>query len=416
MEQDRTSTFNVSIGTEIHGSMVLSGDEVIQLYFVEDIFSFCMNGKLTMTDTRGMFEFGPITGNETIKIVYSSGEGESENKEWEFKIYKVSRIEQLNTGSPDTEEAIEIFFTDYMFFSLNFFRYSKAWKDKHIHEIVRDIGNNWLYAESHPQGWNEFEETNERLDYFYMPLWYPSTALSWLMKRGTGVEQNEAGYLFYNAVNGVNFVTLGKLLNNPFMQTPGLGENAEEYVFQDANPQYFNKIMNWSISGLDMIGLKFLSGSTKYGIDSMNKKFIKNEYKYSDMLEKHTLLGRSSLFPDIDNEISSFDIVGTKSDEIDAIYGNSWNKRYDLQHCFSMVVRGHEARYPGGMIKVKWDSIDKEEQGFNKHLDGNYLVKSITHIFTGHSDMSYKQKMVCIKNAYYESDVSALVSSIKNRP
>ncbi|MFW6377492.1 MAG: hypothetical protein ACOCZ5_02485 [bacterium] len=56
--------------------MVLSGDEVIQLYFVEDIFSYCMTGKMIFTDTRGLFEFGPITGNETIKIHYSRGDEE----------------------------------------------------------------------------------------------------------------------------------------------------------------------------------------------------------------------------------------------------------------------------------------------------------------------------------------------------
>ncbi len=406
--QDNTSQFTVSIGTE-NGWIVLKGDEVIQLYFVEDIFSYCMTGKLVFTDTSGIFEFGPITGNEVIQIHYSSGDSEvsgDSGKEWAFKVYKVARIDQLKEADPEKEESIEIFFADFMFFNLHFTQHSRAWKDKYIHDIVQDIGNDMLLADKHPEGWNNLEETDTELDLFYMPYWYPSTALSWLCKRAKGMVEEEAGYLFYNSINGVNFVSLGKLMNGNLMDISGMGD--AKYVFEDANPQYLNKILNWSISGIDMTALKNIAGATKLGFNSHTKSFIKKEFTYADMIDKHNVLGTKSLFPDISNEKSTYDIIGTSENEIDNLYQNAWNKRYDIQYCLSMIVRGHEDRYPGGLIEVDWRSIDDEEQKYNQHLDGVYLIKSITHVFSGYNNVPYKQRIVCMKNGYYDSDIDLL--------
>lgn len=409
--QDNTSQFSVSIGMK-DGWTVLSGDEIVQLYFVEDIFSYCMTGKMVFTDTRGMFEFGPITGNEVIRIHYSKGDDETpgdSGQEWEFKIYKVARVDQLKEADPEKEEVIEIFFADYMFFHLHFTQHSKAWKKKYIHNIVEDIGNDMLYADKHPEGWNNLEETDKEIDLFYMPYWYPSTALSWLCKRAKSRNTEESGYLFYNSIKGVNFISLGKLMEGNLMSIEGMG--TDDYVFDDANPQYFNKILNWSISGIDMTALKNIAGATKLGFDSQTKSFIKNQYTYADMVEKHNILGNYTLFPDISNENASFEIIGNSKNEIDNLYQNAWNKRYDAQHCLSMIVRGHEGRYPGGLIKVDWKSIDEEEQKYNQHLDGIYLIKSITHVFSGYNNVPYKQRMVCIKNGYYESDIDLFSAS-----
>ncbi|MFW6377493.1 MAG: hypothetical protein ACOCZ5_02490 [bacterium] len=156
--------------------------------------------------------------------------------------------------------------------------------------------------------------------------------------------------MFYNSIKGVNFVSLGKLLNGPLMSIDGMSTNG--YVFEDANPQYFNKILNWSISGIDMTSLRHIAGATKLGFNSNEKKFIKKEYTYKDMSENHYILGNNTLFADVSNKNSSYGVIGTSENEIDNLYQNAWNKRYDAQHCLSIIVRGHEGRYPGGLIKV----------------------------------------------------------------
>jgi hypothetical protein len=75
-KQENTGEFTVVLSLDI-GDVTLDASSVRQFYFIEDIFSFCVTGKIIFTDERGIFEFGPLTGNETISIVY----GEEEDTE-----------------------------------------------------------------------------------------------------------------------------------------------------------------------------------------------------------------------------------------------------------------------------------------------------------------------------------------------
>lgn len=414
--QDYTEVFSVSIIMN-ENEVVLSNDEIKQFYFIEDIFSFAMSGKLLMIDTRGLFEFGPLTGNETIRVFYNAGENqneENEEREWLFKIYKVSQIEQLSVQNPSSEEVIEIFFTDSVFFHMYNKVYSKSWRNQRISDIVKDIAENMLLINEHPEGWKFWEPSNEKLDLFYMPYWYPITAINWLMKRATGNRSKESGYCFYNSPQGACFITLGDLLNQDLMSiNPGFND---EYFFESENTNHFNKILQWSLSGLDMTSLKHLSGGTKLGINSNNKNFIKKQFNYKNQLKNNTILGEYSLFPDISNSDRSVENLGESTENmINNRYNNMWSKRYALQHCASFVLRGHENRHAGGLIKVNWPSIDEKNQIYQKHLDGIYLIKSINHILSGYKNPAYRQKIVCIKNGYDESDVETLEKGTKIR-
>jgi len=399
MTQEHTGEFTVALSMDT-GEITLDAAEIKQLYFIEDIFSFTMVGKIIIFDGRGIFEFGPLTGNEVIKVVY----GEEEEKHLSFKIYKVSKIDQVSSSTGNIE-IIELFFAEESFFMMNFFQYSRSWKEEKISDIVKFIGKHYLNIEK----WGEFEDTNEELEFFYIPFWNVNTTLLWLMKRATGSEGGEPGYLFYNNTHGANFITLESLLMNEDMMPPSNGE----YIFQDPNIVYYNKILEWSISGVDMTSLKHLSGGVKKGYYSKTKQFIHKEFEYSESVDRQTILGKKTLFPDISDKRVSYQTIG-ESDigQIDTIFHNNWNKKYAHQQCISITVRGHEDRYCGGMIEIFWPSGDIEEH-YNKHLHGKYLVKSITHIFDGHTRPTYRQKMVLIKNGYGDSDITALHSSAK---
>jgi len=41
-----------------------------QIYFIEDIFSYCMVGKMIFEDRYGIVEYGPLTGNERVIFAY----------------------------------------------------------------------------------------------------------------------------------------------------------------------------------------------------------------------------------------------------------------------------------------------------------------------------------------------------------
>ncbi|MBD3320694.1 MAG: hypothetical protein GF350_06325 [Chitinivibrionales bacterium] len=119
--QENTGEFTVSLSLDV-GEVTLDNSSIQQFYFIEDIYSFCITGKLVFHDQRGILEFGPITGNESVNVSY----GEETDIEKTFYIYKLSRIDQSAQVAPATKEVIEIFFVDQMFYQLNFFQFSKS--------------------------------------------------------------------------------------------------------------------------------------------------------------------------------------------------------------------------------------------------------------------------------------------------
>jgi hypothetical protein len=118
--QEHTREFSAAITMDA-GVVTLDNAEIKQLYFIEDIFSFALVGKIIINDNRGIFEFGPLTGNEMITLVY----GEEEENVRQFKIYKINKIDQVDTNT-ESMEAIEIFFADNMFFIMNFLQFSRS--------------------------------------------------------------------------------------------------------------------------------------------------------------------------------------------------------------------------------------------------------------------------------------------------
>lgn len=402
-KQEHTGTFSVALQLEA-GILTLDNKDIVKIYFIEDIFSFSMVGKIQFFDNIGLMEYGPITGNEKLILAY----GEEENWELVFDIFKISRVVQMSGPESGTMNMIEILFVDEMFLSLTQKKYSKSWKDEYISDIVEDISMNMLEIRL-----KQIERTNEKLPYFYIPYWTASTAINWLIKRASSFVTDTAGYLFYNNIEGTNFVTLEKLLQ----QTQILKlseEDTGEYHFEDINMFMYNKILGWSISGIDNLSLKELKGGHKLGYDFTKKELLEPSFEYSTSIKNFTLLGQKSLFKDVSDNTVDYSLEGENDIKIlSNLFHNDFIKRYCMQQCINIMVRGHERRYAGAMIEVKWPSAFLKEEHYNKNMQGLYLIKSITHQFSGRAQPYYQQKLVCMKPAYNESDYKELVSATK---
>ena len=252
IDQDpNKSEFSVSLTLDI-GEATLDNSNIKQLYFIEDIFSYTNVGKIILEDESGILEYGPLTGNEFITILY----GEDNNIQKTFKIYKINRIDQTNQNSSN-RQVMEMLFAEPMFFLMNFLQFSRSWTNTRISDIIKHIGNTYLQVNE----WGLFEQTNEKLDYFFIPYWNMNTTLSWLIKRSTSSENKQPGFCFYNNKNGTNFTTLEKLLSQKKLMKLN-DQDDGMYVFKDTNQVLYNKILDWYISGLDMTLMKYLSGGT----------------------------------------------------------------------------------------------------------------------------------------------------------
>lgn len=405
MEQKAQGDFVVTLLLEI-GNIVLGVEQIHELYFIEDIYLFCMTGQITFIDRNGIFEFGPLTGNEKINITY----GEDTDQSITFNIFKTSKIEKDTNIDEASGNLIHLFFVDAIFYNLNFIQYSLSWKDKKISKIIEDISVNMLRTDV----WDKKEGILESLDNFYMPYWTPNKTISWLLKRSTGETSKSPGFCFYNNPRGVNMVTLDTLLKQTKLLSIGDGDDGL-YVFTDDNLFLFNKILDWSISGTDTIAMKRISGGTSLGYNTIDKSFKIKENTYKESLSNHTILGQKSLFPDYSDSKTNFiNEVEDSSDKLNTMFNNEWIKLYNAQHTISVSVRGHEERYCGAMIEIQWPSAETANSKFNKQLSGNYLIKSITHYFNAHNKPAYIQKMVLIKNGYEQCDLLTLVDSTKS--
>lgn len=379
----------------------IDGGSIEYAYFIEDIFSYSIVGKMEFHDRQGIMEFGPLTGNEKIGIIY----GVDEEIEKKFYIYKINRVIPSWANANTKENYLEVIFVDEMFYNLTNREYSISWKNKKGSQIISDITKNMLGVDS----FEKWEDSVDIFDYFYIPYWTPKKSVDWISKRCKGALSRQSGYLFYNTVAGSNFITMDQLLNQTELMELGF-DRSGFYTFGDKSKIIYNQILGYEMSGIDNLSRLDLRGGIRYGYDFNRKKLINKSYKYTDGISKYTLLGERSLFGDISDSDVRHTNFGEDTEQIvDNIYYNNWVKSYSMQQTLSITVHGHEQRYAGGLIEVEWPSAHEKEV-YNKNLAGKYLVKSITHQFGGGQPF-YKQKMILIKNAYEGSDNIDLIKA-----
>jgi hypothetical protein len=223
------------------------------------------------------------------------------------------------------------------------------------------------------------------------------------MRRAKGNESGTGGYLCFN--NTVNTFSHNLVSLNYLLLDLDRTLDPEVYKFDASQVFYKNKILEWWISGLDRNSNPRLRGGVWKGYDFGTKKLLNHEYTYSKGADSTVMLGRKTLYNKMDDILSSNVMIGESDyDVIDNISYNDWAKRYNMQFIVNLIVEGHEDRFAGQQINIEWPSWVRDlgnNVPFNDLLKGKYLIKSVTHSFDPGSTYYYKQRLVLIKNAYY---------------
>lgn len=421
----------------LNGLFTLNNALIIDAYFIEDIFSPFVTGAITFSDTAGIFEKGPITGNEMITFQYTgTSEGDVLIKRT-FIVYKISEITALDNTDPNNT-TVELLFIDPIFMSLGIQQFSRSWKEEYGHDIIKhivtkigEIDEKFLNLEN-----DAWEECREKFD-FYMPWWNCIDSIKWLMKRMSSKKTELSGYLFYSngyqsekpereGLSTINLTTIDTLLSKTdrmkisvdddaqYIITPINGTDSAKDKTTDETSDIItskkdeNNVLSWSISSIDKNSIKGIAGGHYYGFNNKEKRLIDKEYTYDENMKKHTVLGLSSLFSDISLADAGRVFTGEEDEAlIQNIMYDDWVSRYIMQHYVSIVVPGHHARYVGGLIELQFPTRYTSEYPVNKALSGGYLVKTITHYFSPQDFIRYRQKMVLIKNGY-DSEINGL--------
>lgn len=387
------------------GSVILNNTDILELFFIEDIFKFCLVGKISFNDRYNILEYGPFTGNEKLEIIYSVG---TNVRDLVFDIWKIGNIQQLTSGPNETSQnLISMQFVDPFFIPYSQRKYSKSWTNTKYSSIMEDILKNMVYMKDIQK--MNVEVSSNSTD-FVIPYWNPITAIRFLMRRGKGIKSGTSGYLcFNNTQDGfkTNLITMNYLLED-------LGRTIDNdiYYIDKAEVSSKNKILEWWISGIDKTSNAVIRGGVWRGVNFNGKTLLNKEFKYQDGVNNTVMLGKKTLYTNID-DIKSASTLVTDSSEADLfnIAYNDWVKRYNMQFIVNFIVEGDEKRFAGQQIEVEWKSPSLNS--FNDLLKGKYLIKSVTHEFVGRKNIPYKQRLVLIKNAYHNSTCKFLVDAVK---
>jgi len=426
---EHTKDFSVQIMTA-NGIILLDNRNIIQAYIIEDIYSFCMTGKIKFYDLQGIAEYGPFTGVERIQFIFGNQEEEgSFEKRVVFDIYKIQKATGSLGIETESTPVFELIFTEPLFKRLTQQRFSKAYNYNNIliTDIIQDILINICDLDEIELG--DIEESKTKLRNFYIPYWTPAQALKWLISRANGKETGQPGYLLYQNTKGqdvntvkVNIVTLEKLFRKESI-APNI-----MYLFEDPNPYYRNKITSWKKEGLDQMSYKDIAGGQRIGFNSLQKKILRSNFSYKDAFDnRFTVLGNKTLFYDLSEDIfkknetqtpinpTIIDYTGINNDErLEAFNYSKFIKRYSLQQSVSIIVPGYEDRKAGDMIDIMWPTAVKDgTEVYNKNLSGNWLVKSVIWQYNPGSP-PFTQKMVLLKNGYTRPDIDLYPATLKN--
>lgn len=383
------------------------------LYFIEDIFSFCMTGKIVFTDYDNVMENASFWGYHDEDLIIYYGLNEEKDVSKTFKIYKIDK-QKTTHNELQKNNVYEITFVSELYFQWHFKQYSKSFGEMLTTDIMKYIMTNMVGGEFVP---TMFEASNERIEYFYTGLKSPAENFKYLMERSSGHDTGQPGYLCFENRDGYNLVTLSMLMNgNVELMRPSNDDN-KSYVFYTNNPYLHNHVKDFEVEGVDNSSMQQLSGGYRMGYDILRKKNITQRYTYKDGRKKYkdNILGKFE-FPILDPNTTGQErylkTAENREDFIDNIYYSNWIKQYSLQRAIMLYVKGHEQRKAGGVINIIWPSANDNET-YNKNLTGKYFVKSVVHFFYKERNMEYNQKLVLMKNAYNGKNMFGKVTNEK---
>lgn len=395
----KTGLYSVILLLEGGRNIMIDANDIEIIYFVEDITVPCMTGKMIINDRYGLIEYGPFTGNEKINLKY----GKNFDREQLFDIFKIGKIGQAAMHNPTADTQLELYFVDTLFMPLTIKKYSRSFgTDTKYSEIISHILRNIIGLNSK---FLQINETTNTIDNYIIPYWTILQTINFLADRAE--DSRGAGCLFYNNTdNGfkVNFKSYNWLNST---------DNYKEekiYIFESKNVSDENKILEYWINGLDKFSNRFLRGGKFLGYDFETKTLVEKDFEYSDGIDSSMLLGKTSLYPDI-SQVATVNLYGDTTEKMleNRAY-SEWIKRYQKQLIVNFIVEGREDRYAGQQIEVEWPSVDKK-QYYNKAFKGKYLIKTVTHMFGRDRSLPYKQRLVCIKNAYNNIDSKDLLKT-----
>jgi len=399
-------TIAVSLVITNEYSIQIENNDIIEVSIFEDIYNFCMYGYVTFIDKIGHTEIlENLNGQYPLKIEWM--EENSTKMSRIFNVYETDPVvsdSQLDPGM----KVIKWTFADEILSHLRRKALCLNWGSTGTDgsTIIEQMASN-IPDLSDRTKFKQFEETDTTFTNIDMNLKDIASNIKWIKKRCRSTSGN-LGYLFYKNSQGVNFVTIQKLIESTEREKDDNG-NSVRYVFSSQDDST-NKILEWQILPPGNIeSFSNLAGSTYVSVGP-NKQIIMNQRNYSQLISKAkmNISKITSAVPfsyDIKNNNPRM-FIGMEGDKekIDNATMYTFLLRLYAMNTIHLVVRGDSARYAGMLIDIDWKSSDPKMLT-DKTMEGTWLVKAITHQFIPKGvTPPYRQLLVCMRPGYNQKD------------
>lgn len=279
---------------------------VREINITESLFVSYVRGAILVEDTAStrILQNLPIKGGPetTIEFSFSGAEGKNKTAQQEIKIthdeYCIFEIKPLSTSNLRTQSCV-IHFIHKSFFANEKKKISKAFKQKKVSEIVKDLGKEIDLQ------WEEIEETKNNIT-TALPYNNCMDHIANMSKYAIRSENiNDVNYLFWqNLKNKHNFVSLGKL----YSQKPSFGSDIDSgFIYGNYLSDNYeitrrltaehspigNPIIESALAGTYSSGFVFVDKFYQNGQEYISYN-LKDEYDKQTHLSSNSFLNNNS--------------------------------------------------------------------------------------------------------------------------
>lgn len=424
-------------------SVVFRSSDVLEFYFIEDIFSLSVTGRCQIVDIKGAIErLENFTGDIALSIAFYRVSSTSNMKsEMQSKTFYIEKITALNLDATRKTKVYQILFADLSYSIFNKLRFSYSWGDIDIkpEQIVEDLVKK-LGKVPYKKNDKLWDPCKTKFQVYYSPFWNIRQNIQYLIPRIRSEKHDVSGYCFFISSDlksnyEMNFAPLEAMLSesssiapyNKFdfyqAQKPTPGCNLDEC-----------KVSSWQVLSFDNVNYDAIAGATYFGYNQdRGKQPYKCTFDYKMGIEKTTILGSTSLFEEVERVKVPSDASGNslegdidpakpvhhymneEPEILENMWYDDWVKRYCQSQMIEVITLGSSYRKIGTLGELyiprnfEWKNMGDEGsygdptlQQLHPRWSGKALIKSITHYFQA-KEPAYLQKCILIKNGYEKS-------------
>lgn len=373
---------------------------VTEINIFENLLSPVITGTIEFKDWQGLMELGYVIAGDDLDIVWGSPEKVTITNK-----FKVTALEATSEFDMTTYNVFRLHFTSPWAVKAFASQYTKAYKDKYIHEIIQDI------VEACGATIEYIEPTKQKLEHYCLPLWTPARSIQTLLRMAMN-EQKRGGYLLWtNLETGkVWCTTVEYMLNKTvgyyekfFMRSGNL--RYEGRVFNITAEQNFDLIrfLNMGMGKTEKTALYYDKDElfyTEENIKEYEHKHTAKKYPLpqSYLTEEWAIKTKTYIYPSKDAAVSdNVEFEDLVNGTLFADYTMFFSDVFKV----NILTNGESSRRVGMMTRLDYPSINEAKKDFNLQYQGDYLIRSIRHIISG---PDYYQAITLAGDGYFKHD------------